>query len=542
MNMNKFPKFLTLLAAASLCFCSCSDKDAESLQTFHLDNVVVQNELSTRIESNFNRLNSDIYQPPVVYEDKDWPGDFVGRTILGLTLDSEALHCDSDLLETLIKDLPSYFNAKGYLGPDYTPAINEQQLSGHGWLLRGLCEYSKKTGDKAVLETVRQIAHNLFVPGLGTYCTYPIAQDQRTTEGGEASGSIASSDEQWILSTDIGCIFIGMAGLIDAYEMVPDKEIKATVDELIARFLEVDLTGIKAQTHATLSALRGLIKYAAITGDETLVAESVKRWDIYVNEGMTCCYGNLNWFGRPDSWTEPCAIVDSYIVAFDLWKLTKNPAYRDMAELIATNAIGHAQRVNGGFGCDSCPSDEDPFLKVIIPEATWCCTMRGAEGLSRIAESSWAVEGKSLYVPFFRPGALCAGDIEVEEVTEYPADGHVSFKFLKNERGIDALVLPELPWAENMTVTVNGGSVEAAAAGGLVSIDRKFAEGDVVEVSFDMPLRSDKWMRSKDRWYKGPVQLGYKSETAMEEFDPSLLTPVRHMMEIMDHDHVQVLF
>lgn len=541
--MNSFLKSLIVSSAALLCLCSCSDKASESLQTFPLDQVTVLPELSTRIQKNFERLNTDIYLPPSVYEDKGWPGDYVGRTILGLTMDSQALHCESDLLETLIEGLPSYFNDKGYLGPDYFPAINEQQLSGHGWLLRGLCEYSKKTGDKKVLETVRQIAMNLFVPGTGVYCTYPIAPDQRTTEGGEASGSIVSSDDQWILSTDIGCIFIGMAGLIDAYEMVPDKEIKAAVDELIARFLEVDLTGIKAQTHATLSALRGLIKYAAITGDESLIAEAVKRWDLYVAEGMTCCYGNLNWFGRPDSWTEPCAIVDSYIVAFDLWKLTKNPAYRDMAELIATNAIGHAQRENGGFGCDSCPSDEDPFLKVVIPEASWCCTMRGAEGLSRIAESNWAVEGKSLYVPFYRPGALSAGDLEIKETTCYPDEGNVTFEFIKNERSIDRLLLPVLPWAEasSVVITINGEKADAECVDGFICISRDFVKGDIVSISFDMPLRSDEWNGSK-RWYRGPVQLGYKSETAMETFDPSLLTPVRHLMEVMDTDNIQVLF
>ena len=32
------------------------------------------------------------------------------------------------------------------------------------------------------------------------------------------------------------------------------------------RFLEVDLVGIRAQTHASLTACRGLIRYAEITG------------------------------------------------------------------------------------------------------------------------------------------------------------------------------------------------------------------------------------------------------------------------------------
>jgi len=529
--------FVSLCVAAVAVSCT---GNSESVTTFSPTVITVDAPLSARLERNLSRLQDSLYLPPVVYEDKDWPGDFVGRTILGLTMDSEALHTQTPLLEDILNGLLFQFNVNGYLGPIYDPVINEQTLSGHGWLLRGLCQYYKWTSNEKVMPIIRSVAENLFVAGKGRYAEYPISKETRTTDGGQASGSIAGQAENWMLSTDIGCVFIGMAGLIDAYELIPEPQIKETIDEMIARFLEVDLAGIKAQTHATLSALRGLIKYAGITGDTTLLDAVRERWDLYVSQGMTCTYANYNWFGRPDSWTEPCAIVDSYIVAFDLWKLTLDPSYRDIAELIYSNAICRAQRANGGFGCESCPSSEDPFLKVIIPEAHWCCTMRGAEGLSRAAEYSWARKGKKLFVPFYRSGSLKTAGLEIAQQTNYPDDGSVTFCFAGNEPGINALMLPSLPWTENVKVLLNGTEVVPVVVDGFLCIKHKFAEGDKVEVSFDMPVRSDEWNGSV-RYFKGPQMLGLRTLEPVDDVRGQSLRTVSNLMD-PETEVLQVLF
>ena len=64
---------------------------------------------------------------------------------------------------------------------------------------------------------------------------------------------------------------------------------------------------------------------------------------------MTENHENYNWFDRFDTWTEPCAIIDSYLLAVQLWEHTMKPEYRDDAELIYYNGICHTQRNNGGM-------------------------------------------------------------------------------------------------------------------------------------------------------------------------------------------------
>ena len=143
-----------------------------------------------------------------------------------------------------------------------------------------------------------------------------------------------------------------MEGLIHSYQYIPSAESKALIEQLIDLFRRMDLVGIKAQTHASLTAMRGMLRYASLTGDTTLVPEVESRWQLYKEYGMTENYENYNWFERYDTWTEPCAIIDSYLVAVQLWAATRNPAYLEDAERIYFNGIGATQRANGGFGCD----------------------------------------------------------------------------------------------------------------------------------------------------------------------------------------------
>ena len=107
-------------------------------------------------------------------------------------------------------------------------------------------------------------------------------------------------------------------------------------------------------------------------------------YDLYVNGGgMTFTYQNLNWWCRPDTWTEPCAIVDSLMLALELYKATKDETYRKTAARIYHNGFSTLQRDNGGAGTDTLVTADSPwdYLKARTYEAHFCCSMRLSEGL-----------------------------------------------------------------------------------------------------------------------------------------------------------------
>ena len=359
-----------------------------------------EKELNTRIALNFKRLaDSSYYQINEVFAPTqyDWPADKEGRALLSFVshykISGEKIPCMNQMLELL----PTKLNEKGYLGTTRTDVIVEQQLSGHSWLLRGLCEYYEQFSDEFVLDVIKNITENLFMPTKGRYATYPIDRTQKD-EGG-VSGNEIGYCNNWLLSSDIGCAFMSVDGLSHVYKLTGNDAVKELLDEMIDVYLSIDKATLRVQTHCTLTAARGMMRMYSVTADEKYINGAKAIYELYVNGGgMTYTYQNLNWWNRPDSWTEPCAVVDSLMLALELYKVTKDETYRKNAARIYHNGFATLQRDNGGAGTDTLVTDDSPwdYLKARTYEAQFCCSMRLSEGLWYINENK-----ALLYVEYF---------------------------------------------------------------------------------------------------------------------------------------------
>jgi hypothetical protein len=525
-----------------------------------LDDITVEGELLKRIERNFNRLNSPQYSVDKVFKSPaagtdpyGWPGDMEGRTILALVLDAQATKQESTRLREMLGCLPQWLNPKGYMGLIHENFIDEQQLSGNGWMLRALCEYAEWKNDETMRPIIQKLASSLFLPWKGEYAKYPINPNERVKGVGEASGHAVSLVGKWRLSSDIGCVFIGMAGLAHAYAYLKDPSLLDVLDEMIARFLETDLVAVYAQTHASLTAMRGIIRYAQATGKLELIVEVIERFDLYCTRGMTENYANYNWFGRNDTWTEPCAIVDSYIIAAELWRYTGNPRYIEIADRIYLNALCRAQRENGGFGLENCPGryTMTDTLRVHDTEAHWCCTMRGAEGLAAAARNVVFHRNNEIYLPFFRnfKGRVCLNDgmIVFEEKYDIPLGNDVHIRILTNDVGIVTINLRKSDWMQETRVTLNNKELITENENGFLKFSKSLKSGDEIKFSF---RRSRRWedvintdnSPNRKRAFYGPLQLGSLDKTE----DINKLSPIYHLLnpEISKKNsgEIQILF
>ena len=341
-----------------------------------------------------------------------------------------------------------------------------------------------------------------------------------------------------------------MEGAIHAYQYLRMPELKEVIEDMITRFLEIDLVKIKAQTHASLTACRGLLRYDDITGEDKYLQEVEERWQTYKRNGMTNNHENYNWFGRFDTWTEPCAIVDSYLLAVQLWQHTGKVEYRNDAELIYYNGICHTQRFNGGFGCDNCPNGKMPYLKVHAPEAHWCCTMRGAEGLSQAVKYAYRLEQDTLFIPFFHRSELSwKKDTDkafaLQQDTHYPFGETVSLKVKKNTAGIKSLKLPILPWAFDYTISFNGKECKPNAKNGFFTLCADFHPGDIIELKFKQKLAAAPMSHAQDndtfnkRFYYGPLLLGAKTDTPISLDKIGQLRPMENLhFKVLDRNTV----
>jgi hypothetical protein len=122
-----------------------------------------------------------------------------------------------------------------------------------------------------------------------------------------------------------------------------------------------------------------------ITQDKKYLQYSQELFELYVQTGMTLTFENYNWFERKDTWTEPCAVIDSFILALYLYKATKQANYLTLARRIYFNGFCMEQRYNGGAGTNDCVRDGHFTWKAQMFEAEFCCSMRTAEGLWQIS-------------------------------------------------------------------------------------------------------------------------------------------------------------
>ena len=350
-----------------------------------------KDELNTRIGLNLEHLKNDpyygisqIFSP----SDYQWFGDKEGRALLAFVshykISGEIIPC----MDKMLQSMPDRLNSNGYFGPLYNGIVHEEQLSGHSWLLRGLSEHYEAFKDSFSLDAVKKIVENLYLPLRGKINTYPVNRDKHCVGG--VSGEMTEENKGWLLSSDIGCAFMSIDGLSHAYVLTADERIKELLDEMIVFYLKIDKIRLKAQTHCTLTAARGMLRMYNKTSEKEYLDGARDILQLYVcSGGMTKTYQNLNWWGREDSWTEPCAIVDSLMVACELYKITGEEKYRILAARIYHNGLATSQRDNGGAGTDTliCDGSEHKYLYPLMYEAIFCCSMRFAEGLWYINEN-----------------------------------------------------------------------------------------------------------------------------------------------------------
>lgn len=414
---------------------------------------IAEGDLLRRIRLNRKRLASKMYCYPKVFNKKysaSWPGDWEGRCILSLTslyfaLDGykeEQLDVLNQLNE-IMSHLKEFINEDGYFGNLINDInLDEQQVSGNSWYLRGLIEYYQITKNEEFLEIIKNIINKFIYKIEKFYENYPIID----REQGEVSGHIENvSKNGWLLSSDVGCAFILLDGMSEAYYLIKEDRLKNILIKVIDKFINIDFMKLECQTHATLSCCRGILTFYKATNDKKYLEYAVDIFTKYINYGMTNDYSNINWFNRKSSWTEPCCIVDSIILCGQLFDITNDVKYIKLFNRIYLNSIVVSQRGNGGAGCNTCLVDSNIDIKAYLYEAFFCCTMRLAEGLRFIKKYSCYYFNNEIIITNLEGFKFLLDNNEIIEVKGdiyKKLNVDISFKNIKKNMEI-AIYLPE---------------------------------------------------------------------------------------------------
>ncbi|MDI1247915.1 MAG: glycoside hydrolase family 127 protein [Lacunisphaera sp.] len=506
-----------------------------------LGDVIPAGDLRRRAALNFARLHDAPFRFEAMVRANtaaEAPGDWIGRAMLGLSLLGQALDNEPQYLEEVIARLPSALNECGYIGPIHPAGTaDENQVGGHNGLLRGLCEYYRWKRDPRALAVIRSVVAQLMLPARPLYAAYP-DRPLAKLGAGQAIGLTVKHEGPWLgLSTDIGTVFFTLDGLTQAYTIEPTPPLRALIETMIARYAQLDIELIGAQTHSTLSTLRGIMRWwGEVDPRPDLLALVRARYQAYRARAESEHYANYNWFGRPE-WTEACGVVDSFLLAVELWRATGEADYVAAAHRIYFNALSYAQRPNGGFGCDLCVGAEGrlhlaPHPKIF--EAPWCCSMRGAEGLARAAQFNMMLDParRTVWQLFYFEGAytlrLPEGPIGLQCRSDYPQAGRVEWTVVDCPRAARLtwhfVVPPGVP-AGSLVLRQDGRPVELRETAGFMTADLKLTPGAALALDFHLAISVVQPATAAlppgyYRFAHGPLLLG------AEQADPASLRPV----------------
>lgn len=501
--------------------------------------VTPKSALSVRILANYARLEGQWYRPDEVFvaDKAGWPADWEGRLLLALALHAQCTGRYPAYLDEILCRVPDHLNDRGYFGQVLDDGVNdEQQMAGHSWYLRGLLACRALGLDAVVDPLIDQVSRNLLTPSLGNYARYPLDPDTRWHSSHWKLSKLQKKASTHAETSDCGCAFIMLDGATALYEATGDPALKALIEEMVARYRQLDFEGLHVQTHATLSASRGILRMYELTGEASYLSLVKKVFRLYRRVAWTDAYGNYNWFGIP-RWTEPCAIVDSYILATHLWQLTGDPKWLGDAHLIYHNALAHAQRATGAFGTDTCVGPAGEYLAPITYEVTWCCTMRGAEALTRAARSLVMTERDSVTLPFYgecdatvRAGG---GTVTLRETTDFPGSGDIALEILSSRcrRAVTWRFFVPPGTRGFAKVTVNGRRASARRERGMLVVSHRPRRGDRIGIHLPLALwtrQSSMPTRTRPRRaiMFGPSILGHRGERSPAAIDISRLTRI----------------
>jgi hypothetical protein len=455
----------------------------------------------------------------------------VGRELLALVLHAQLLGREAPHLREIVDRLPEALNERGYIGEIHPVGFaDENQIAGHNALLRGLAEHYRWSGDSRSPAMIRSIVRGLMLPAEPLFVSYPDRRLAHMIDRQIVGLTVRQESGEWVgLSTDIGAVFLTLDGLTHAHALDPSPGLRSLIETMIAKFAAIDPVEISAQTHSTLSALRGILRWWRDSEPRPELLELVRRrFQLYLDTAVTEAHGNFNWFGRPD-WTEPCAIVDAFMLAVQLWSSTGDAALLEEAHRIFYNALAHAQRPNGGYGCDCCVGARRQL--VLTPheffEAPWCCSMRGAEGLSRAAQYGWFADDDALVLPFYFGGTarvrFADGEVEIEQESDYPLTGlvklHVRESTLEGARVLRFFAPPWSPAGE-FRLKRNGAALTVTVEGSFAVVATLVRAGDVITLEFPVrfeavPPQNPARVPGHRRLAHGPLLLGDRGGSAI---------------------------
>lgn len=265
----------------------------------------------------------------------------------------------------------------------------------------------------------------------------------------------------------------------------------------------------------------GMADVAALTGDPSYIKAIDRIWEdvvstkLYITGGIGATGGNEG-FSHPyalpnlSAYCETCAAIANVFWNYRMFLLHGDAKYLDIVERIIYNGFLSGVSMEGDRFFY--PNPLESFRGA--NRAAWfdcaCCPTNIVRFVPSIAGYVYAQDGNDVYVNLFVGGESTVKTeqrtVSMTQTTNYPWDGWVRLTVEPSKSEEFAVKIRIPGWAQNrpvpsdlyryldeskekVVIKVNGQVVSFAPEKGYASLRRTWKKGDVVDISFPMPVR-----------------------------------------------------
>jgi len=224
-------------------------------------------------------------------------------------------------------------------------------------------------------------------------------------------------------------------------------------------------------------------------------------------------------FIGPRQAAETCAMVEMMLSHEMLLAVTGNPKWADRCEQVTFNSLPasmtpdlkalHYLTAPNMILCDR--DNKSPGLQnrgpmlLFDPHRHRCCQHNSAHGWPYYAERLWmATPGNGLAAVLYAPCLVTAkvGDgtkVTIVEKTRYPFDESIQLTITTAKPVSFPLYLRIPGWCEKPELIINGKKAAVKARpGAYILIDRKWTDGDRINLNLPMKITLTKWAKNKN--------------------------------------------
>lgn len=435
----------------------------------------------------------------------------------------------------------------GYFGP-LTKDEREKGIhittdhceSGEDWwpkmvMLKVLQQYYEATNDLRVITFMT----NYFKYQMKTLKTCPIG---KWTEWATSRGAENELVIQWLYTITKDKALLELAGLIESQAFTWSTWFGNRDWVMHAAANQTDQNWMTRHAVNIGMALKSPAVNYQRTGDSLYLSQLKTGWnDLMLLHGlpMGIFSGDEDLHGNdPTQGVELCAIVESMYSLEKIVAITGDIHYMDALERMTFNAlptqttddynnkqyfqIANQVQVSRGVFDFSLPFDRGMNNVFGLRSGYTCCTANMHQGWTKFATHLWYTTPAGAlaaleYSPCELKTKVKGQDIRITEVTNYPFDDVVSFKFATKNAVAVPLQFRIPGWCKEAGISVNGQKLRSEKGGQIITIERTWKDKDILTLHFPMEVTTSTWAKNSRAIERGPLVYALKLEERWEK-------------------------